>query len=65
MFTGLNHCYLKWPCYRSWSNQIPTRDFRNPPGPITREKLAKNIAKQVERFIKVFPNEFGVEAVCG
>jgi hypothetical protein len=44
---------FQWPCYGSWSRQIPTRDFRTPPGPITREKLAKNIAKQIERFIKV------------
>ncbi|THH19433.1 hypothetical protein EW146_g1712 [Bondarzewia mesenterica] len=35
-----------------WSRQIPTRDFRNPPGPITRAKLAKNVAKSVARFIQ-------------
>jgi hypothetical protein len=36
--------------------QIPTKDFRSPPCPITRSKLAKNIARTVERFIKVlFP----------
>jgi len=33
--------------------QIPTKDFRSPPCPITRSKLAKNIARTVERFIKV------------
>jgi hypothetical protein len=32
---------------------IPTRDFRNPPGPISRAKLAKNLAKSVARFISV------------
>lgn len=43
---------LEWPCYRPWSRQIPTRDFKSPPGPITRAKLAKNIAKNVDRFIQ-------------
>jgi len=43
---------LKWPGYGNWSRQIPTKDFRSPPGPITKAKLAKNIARTVERFIK-------------
>ena len=43
----------QWPGYQPWSRQIPTRDFRNPPGPITRAKLAKNVAKSVARFISV------------
>ncbi|TCD66622.1 hypothetical protein EIP91_001132 [Steccherinum ochraceum] len=42
---------LMWPGYASWSRQIPTRDFRTPPGPITRAKLAKNVAKTVQRFL--------------
>jgi len=42
---------LEWPG-APWSRQIPTKDFRSPPGPITRAKLAKNIAKCVQRFIK-------------
>ncbi|KAH9993734.1 hypothetical protein BJV74DRAFT_366639 [Russula compacta] len=42
---------INWPGYQPWSRQIPTRDFRNPPGPITRAKLAKNVAKSVSRFI--------------
>ncbi|KAL0570207.1 hypothetical protein V5O48_011763 [Marasmius crinis-equi] len=42
---------LEWPGYRQWSRQIPTKDFRTPPGPITKAKLAKNIAKCVQRFI--------------
>ena len=33
---------------------IPTRDFRSPPQPITRAKLAKNVAKTVLRFIQVW-----------
>ncbi|KAF7359763.1 hypothetical protein MVEN_00701000 [Mycena venus] len=32
---------LEWPGYRHWNRQIPTKDFRSPPGPITRAKLAK------------------------
>ncbi|KAJ7257941.1 hypothetical protein B0H12DRAFT_464314 [Mycena haematopus] len=44
---------LEWPGYRQWSRQIPTKDFRSPPGPITRAKLAKNVAKCVQRFIQV------------
>jgi hypothetical protein len=43
---------LQWPGYRQWSKQIPTKDFRNPPGPITLAKLAKNVAKCVQRFIQ-------------
>ncbi|CCM07076.1 uncharacterized protein FIBRA_09400 [Fibroporia radiculosa] len=43
---------LMWPGYTQWSRQIPTRDFRSPPGPITRSKLAKNVAKTIERFIQ-------------
>ncbi|KAL0571281.1 hypothetical protein V5O48_010686, partial [Marasmius crinis-equi] len=44
---------LEWPGYRQWSRQIPTKDFRTPPGPITKAKLAKNVAKCVQRFILV------------
>ncbi|KAK7056230.1 hypothetical protein VNI00_002782 [Paramarasmius palmivorus] len=36
---------LEWPGYRQWSRQIPTKDFKSPPGPITKAKLAKNVAK--------------------
>ncbi|KAF9453599.1 hypothetical protein P691DRAFT_658147 [Macrolepiota fuliginosa MF-IS2] len=43
---------LEWPGYRQWSRQIPTKDFRSPPGPITYAKLAKNVAKCVQRFIE-------------
>ncbi|KAI0032430.1 hypothetical protein K488DRAFT_11394, partial [Vararia minispora EC-137] len=43
---------LNWPGYQPWTRQIPTRDFRNPPGPITRDKLTKNIAKSIQRFIE-------------
>ncbi|EMD38915.1 hypothetical protein CERSUDRAFT_122431 [Gelatoporia subvermispora B] len=49
---------LMWPGYAPWSRQIPTRDFRSPPGPITRSKLARNVAKTVQRFIeasRIFP----------
>ncbi|KAI0705175.1 hypothetical protein BC835DRAFT_1261400 [Cytidiella melzeri] len=42
---------LMWPGYAPWSRQIPTRDFRSPPQPITRSKLAKNVAKTIQRFV--------------
>lgn len=42
---------FQWPGYRQWSRQIPTKDFRSPPGPITLAKLAKNVAKCVQRFM--------------
>ncbi|KAI0923976.1 hypothetical protein AcV5_009360 [Taiwanofungus camphoratus] len=47
---------LMWPGYAPWSRQIPTRDFRSPPGPITRSKLAKNVAKTIQRFIDEMQN---------
>ncbi|KAF9245303.1 hypothetical protein BU15DRAFT_41204 [Melanogaster broomeanus] len=43
---------LQWPGYRSWTKQIPTMDFKNPKGPITKVKLAKNVANCVRRFIE-------------
>ncbi|KAF9222378.1 hypothetical protein BS17DRAFT_709070 [Gyrodon lividus] len=53
----LQACMFKftsaWPGYRPWTNQIPTMDFKNPKGPITRIKLAKNIANCVRRFIEM------------
>ena len=42
---------MQWPGYRQWSRQIPTKDFRSPPQPITLAKLAKNVAKCVQRFM--------------
>ncbi|KIK08980.1 hypothetical protein K443DRAFT_127960 [Laccaria amethystina LaAM-08-1] len=48
---------LEWPGYRQWSRQIPTKDFRTPPGPITLSKLAKNVAKCVQRFIEERKNQ--------
>ncbi|KAG6877147.1 hypothetical protein C0993_009940 [Termitomyces sp. T159_Od127] len=47
---------IQWPGYRPWSRQIPTKDFRSPPQPITKAKLAKNIAKCVERFLSARMN---------
>ncbi|KAK7027973.1 hypothetical protein VNI00_015059 [Paramarasmius palmivorus] len=48
---------LEWPGYRQWSRQIPTKDFKSPPGPITKAKLAKNVAKCVQRFIAERQNQ--------
>ena len=50
---GPDGAQTQWPGYQPWSRQVPTRDFRNPPGPITRAKLAKNVSKAVARFIFV------------
>jgi len=44
---------LEWPGYRQWSRQIPTKDFKSPPRPISVTKLCKNVAKCVQRFIQV------------
>ncbi|KAL1747923.1 hypothetical protein HDZ31DRAFT_71930 [Schizophyllum fasciatum] len=43
---------LEWPGYKQWTKQIPAKDFRKVPAPLTREKLAKEIAKCVRAFIK-------------
>ena len=53
----------QWPGYAPWSKQIPTRDFRTPPQPITRSKLAKNVAKTVQRFITVSVRSHALPAV--
>ncbi|THH28581.1 hypothetical protein EUX98_g5612 [Antrodiella citrinella] len=42
---------FEWPGYAPWSRQIPTKDFKTPPQPITRSKLAKNVAKTVARLL--------------
>lgn len=43
----------QWPGYRSWNAQLLTRDYRNPPGPIIKAKLAINLARCIRRFMKV------------
>ncbi|KAF9221404.1 hypothetical protein BS17DRAFT_711300 [Gyrodon lividus] len=43
---------IQWPGYPAWTTQIRTMDFKNPKGPITKMKLAKNIANCVRRFIE-------------
>lgn len=43
---------IEWPGYRPWTKQIPTNDFKTPKGPITRAKLAKNLANCIKRFIE-------------
>ena len=49
----VSYYFFQWPGYRQWSRQIPTKDFRSPPGPITIAGLAKSVAKCVKRFILV------------
>ncbi|KAI8974560.1 hypothetical protein BD414DRAFT_424197 [Trametes punicea] len=43
---------INWPGYPPWSRQIPTRDFRSPPQPVTRAKLARNVGKAIQRFFQ-------------
>ncbi|VDC06502.1 unnamed protein product [Peniophora sp. CBMAI 1063] len=43
---------ISWAgCYPPWARQIPTRDFKNSSGPVTRSKVAKNVACSMQRFI--------------
>ncbi|KAE9402582.1 hypothetical protein BT96DRAFT_816374, partial [Gymnopus androsaceus JB14] len=44
-----------WPGYCPWSHQIPL-DFKTPPSPITRAKLANNVARCIQRFISEAQN---------
>lgn len=44
---------MQWPGYAPWYRLIPTRDFRSPPQPVTRAKLARSVAKVIKRFIDV------------
>ncbi|KAN0088540.1 hypothetical protein V8E55_005597 [Tylopilus felleus] len=48
---------IQWPGYQPWSKQIPTMDFKTPKGPITRAKLAKNIATCIRRFQEYVQNK--------
>ncbi len=43
--------FLQWPGYRQWSRQIPAENLRSPSGPVAVVKLAKNVAKCVQRFM--------------
>lgn len=43
---------LEWPGYRPWNCQLLTRNYRKTKGPITKEKLAKNLATCIRRFIQ-------------
>lgn len=43
---------IEWPGYPPWNCQLPTRDYRKTPGPITKAKLAKNLATCIRRFIQ-------------
>ncbi|KAG1804518.1 uncharacterized protein BJ212DRAFT_1393525 [Suillus subaureus] len=41
---------IEWPGYPSWNRQLSTRDYRKTRGPITKAKLAKNLATCIRRF---------------
>lgn len=44
---------IEWPGYPSWVRQLTTRDYRKTPGPITKAKLARNLATCIHKFIQV------------
>ncbi|KIJ61274.1 hypothetical protein HYDPIDRAFT_97134 [Hydnomerulius pinastri MD-312] len=44
---------LQWPGYHPWAKQISTMEFKTPKQPITKAKLAKNIANCVRHFIEI------------
>ncbi|KAG1876553.1 hypothetical protein DFJ58DRAFT_909804 [Suillus subalutaceus] len=48
---------IEWPGYRRWNCQLPTKDYRKTPGPITKAKLAKNLATCIRRFIQKMANQ--------
>jgi len=48
---------LEWPGYKSWTKQIKTKDWRRDPQPITKSKLAVEVAKKVQTFVQDNINE--------
>jgi len=43
---------LEFPGCSSWAQQMRTKDWRRKPSPITKSKLATEVAKKVDRFLK-------------
>jgi len=43
---------LEWPDCPPWAQQMRTKDWRRKPSPITKAKLATEVAKKVDRFLK-------------
>jgi len=51
--TGLSiSLRLEWPGYKSWTKQVNTKDWRREPKLITRAKLARQVTKLVQDFIR-------------
>ncbi|KAF8557781.1 hypothetical protein OG21DRAFT_1456949 [Imleria badia] len=48
---------INWPGYASFKRQISSRNWRKTKGPITKEKLAQNLAKTTYRFIEKMSNK--------
>lgn len=48
---------LEWPGCHPWTKQIKTRDWRKTPRPITRAKLATEIAKTTRKFIDIMEDK--------
>ena len=51
---------FQWPGYKSWTRQIKTKDWRREPKPITKAKLATEVAKKVQNFIQVRLQSFSM-----
>jgi len=43
---------LEWPGCPPWAQQMRTKDWRRKPSPISKAKLATEVAKKVDRFLK-------------
>lgn len=55
VFSDSNHTInlrFEWPGYDGWVTQIRAVNYQENPKSITRGKLAKEIAKQLEKFIE-------------
>ncbi|KAF8420345.1 hypothetical protein L210DRAFT_3425104 [Boletus edulis BED1] len=48
---------INWPGYPSFKRQISSRNWRKMKGPITKAKLAQNIAKTTSQFIEKMSNK--------
>jgi len=43
---------IEWPDHPSWAQQMRTKDWKRKPSPITKAKLATEVAKKVNRFLE-------------
>lgn len=55
---NLNYDSSQWPGYKSWTKQVNTKDWRREQKLITRAKLARQVTKLVQDFIRVRPANY-------